>query len=1033
MYNTTLFTELFRLLRLKCFSCHRLRIAASRGRLLKVKLMLLDCGRLEDAMSLDARLAARENAVEELVAAAAGSKRGKDAESVELELARQDKILHDLEIDCIALRGADAGCGIAAGAGEFSHHVRSFRASAVAEYFASCPTKSCANCGALALGIKKDGYSKIFLKSLSAKAAVAMEDAGIRYRSATGILRARVIAAEARARAATRRKARSQAEMADGDEGTAEEDIEAEVEAAANAESHRIAMAAAATAAEQGDGEESSIRFIAATEVAAHMQLLWEADAAILRRVFMPRRRESGAGSSIEPEISDGWRSFFFTVLAVPPSRFRPMTRLGESQFEHPQNSYFGKIMKLSDRLRDLGAAGGTAAGVDLKAALSTWMALQDAVNGLMDSARAAKSSGVEPPNGIRQVLEKKEGLFRQNMMGKRVNFAARTVISPDPYLRVDQVGVPLHFAINLHFRQGVTEWNYASLAAAVRNGSKKWPGATHVEDEMGNVTDLSLCNEAKRDAIARSLLVPLTGSETHATTAGGVSNVSDPSDVDRPAAIAAAAAGGLKGTGRKHVYRHLFDDDIVLMNRQPTLHKPSVMAHRARVMKNWSTQQILRFHYANCKSYNADFDGDEMNMHLPQDHVARSEAYHIAATSNQYLSATGGTPLRGLIQDHNAVSAIFTARDTFFTRDLFCQMLFSGLQALPSFAIGGGSGGFGAGAAAQVFDITVPTPALMKPRMLWTGKQVISSLLDALTAHLPQNARSLCIDGKAKVSDGVWGQGGGRKDVLPVGDSTVTVRKNELLTGVLDKNSLGNTSYGLIHAVYEILGPEAAATLLSVLGRLLTTYEQVYAQTCGVGDLGLNPAAEAQRSKLITSGTAAGVAAAAKHCGAQSDDATAGSAGSNLGENVDELRLSLKSKLRGGAAGADSTGAAAVAAGVAIDNVVKSAMAQSHSAIIDACLPFGLAKPFPANQFSLMVTTGSKGSQINHAMIAVGLGQQELEGRRVPFTPAGKTLPCFPAFDATPRSGGYIADRFLTGLRPQEYFYHWFVHGLMG
>lgn len=71
------------------------------------------------------------------------------------------------------------------------------------------------------------------------------------------------------------------------------------------------------------------------------------------------------------------------------------------------------------------------------------------------------------------------------------------------------------------------------------------------------------------------------------------------------------------------------------------------------------------------------------------------------------------------------------------------------------------------------------------------------------------------------------------------------------------------------------------------------------------------------------------------------------------------------------------------------------------------------------------MVASGAKGSMVNHAMIAVGLGQQELEGKRVPTMSSGKTLPCFPAWDPSPRAGGYVADRFLTGLRPAEYFFH--------
>ena len=84
------------------------------------------------------------------------------------------------------------------------------------------------------------------------------------------------------------------------------------------------------------------------------------------------------------------------------------------------------------------------------------------------------------------------------------------------------------------------------------------------------------------------------------------------------------------------------------MANRQPTLHKPSMMAHVVRVLPG---EKTLRMHYANCNTYNADFDGDEMNVHFPQSELARSEAYNIANTNNQYLVPTSGKPLRGLIQ----------------------------------------------------------------------------------------------------------------------------------------------------------------------------------------------------------------------------------------------------------------------------------------------------------------------------------------------------------------------------------------------
>lgn len=124
---------------------------------------------------------------------------------------------------------------------------------------------------------------------------------------------------------------------------------------------------------------------------------------------------------------------------------------MGGGTYEHPQNTHLSNIITHNDELIKCGLAppaeGDTAASVapstavNLRRAITTWMSLQNHVNGLMDSARMDNLRGAIPPPGVRQLLERKEGLFRMNMMGKRLNYAARSVISPDPYLRTDQVG----------------------------------------------------------------------------------------------------------------------------------------------------------------------------------------------------------------------------------------------------------------------------------------------------------------------------------------------------------------------------------------------------------------------------------------------------------------------------------------------------------------------------------------------------------------------------------------------------------------
>jgi DNA-directed RNA polymerase I subunit RPA1 len=134
------------------------------------------------------------------------------------------------------------------------------------------------------------------------------------------------------------------------------------------------------------------------------------------------------------------------------------------------------------------------------------WSRLQGAVNVVMDSSQEKRKV---MPNGIKQILEKKEGLFRMNMMGKRVDYAARSVISPDPYINMDEIGIPMVFATKLTYPQPVTAWNVKTLRQAVINGPLVHPGATHVQMEDGAVVMLQPHRPAQRLALARQLLTP--------------------------------------------------------------------------------------------------------------------------------------------------------------------------------------------------------------------------------------------------------------------------------------------------------------------------------------------------------------------------------------------------------------------------------------------------------------------------------------------------------------------------------------------
>ena len=251
----------------------------------------------------------------------------------------------------------------------------------------------------------------------------------------------------------------------------------------------------------------------------------------------------------------------------------------------------------------------------------TVWKDLQQHVDHVLDRDMNKSSSKSGNTWGFKQVIERKQGLFRMNMMGKRVNFAARTVITPDPNLSIDEIGLPEVFAKKLTYRTAVTNWNVQELRQAVINGPDVHPGAVYIEAESGQRTLVPSGNQSARiqmrEAMAKTLLTA-----NHSDKDGGV----------------------------KYVHRHLKNGDAMLLNRQPTLHKPSIMSHRARVLKG---HKVMRLHYAICKSYNADFDGDEMNAHYPQNEVARSEAYNIVNVCKQYLVPKDGSPLQGLIQDH--------------------------------------------------------------------------------------------------------------------------------------------------------------------------------------------------------------------------------------------------------------------------------------------------------------------------------------------------------------------------------------------
>lgn len=265
-----------------------------------------------------------------------------------------------------------------------------------------------------------------------------------------------------------------------------------------------------------------------------------------------------------------------------------------------------------------------------------------------------------------------------------------------------------------------------------------------------------------------------------------------------------------------------------------------------------------------------------------------------------------------------------------------------------------------------------------------------------------------LTFSGKTKVPADYWGS----KDS---GEGEMLFRKGYLVTGILDKNQFAK--YGLVHAVQELYGNVAAGQLLNAFSRLFTHYLQWFGLTCGYDDLLLLSDAEQRRAKLLSSAEAIAIGASAEFVGQQLPGGLVANARTRQADLVDAEEPVVTALAERYRSNADT--------GKAHDMKGSGVMHKLSSQVVGTCLPAGQAKAFPRNCLSLMTVTGAKGSMVNFSQISCLLGQQELEGRRPPRMSSGKTLPCFRPFDAGARSCGFVGDRFLTGLRPQEYYFH--------
>jgi DNA-directed RNA polymerase subunit A' len=417
------------------------------------------------------------------------------------------------------------------------------------------------------------------------------------------------------------------------------------------------------------------------------------------------------------------------TVLPVPPVTMRPSITLESGQRSEDDLTHkLVDIIRINQRFQENREAGAPQLIIE-----DLWELLQYHVTTFLDNTVSgvppARHRSGRPLKTLSQRLKGKEGRFRGSLSGKRVNFSARTVISPDPNLSINEVGVPMDIAMELSVRMIANPRNMEVIRDYVRRGPDRHPGVNYVTRADGRrvkVTDKNASEVAEQ--------------------------------ID---------------TGWQ-IDRQLSDGDIVLFNRQPSLHRMSIMSHRVKVMP----YKTFRLNPAVCPPYNADFDGDEMNLHVPQTEEARAEAEILMRVQENILSPRFGGPIIGGIHDYVTGAFLLTHGEKPIDRRGVMELL-------------------------KKFDIPeLPPPkGVINGEPYWTGKQVFSVVLPkGLDLTFKADFCMNCDSCKAEGCEH---------------DAYVIIRDGELLLGTIDAEAVGAFKGKITDRVIKEYSPSVASTFL--------------------------------------------------------------------------------------------------------------------------------------------------------------------------------------------------------------------------
>ena len=452
---------------------------------------------------------------------------------------------------------------------------------------------------------------------------------------------------------------------------------------------------------------------------------------------------------------------FIWQYFPTSPVCIRPSVPQDGATTEDDLTSKISDIVHINTLLGE-----GIVTGQPVGTIMEQWDFLQLQLAMIINS----DAPGVQPAHsfpvtirGYCQRLKGKQGRFRGNLSGKRVDFSGRTVISPDPNLGINQVAIPELVAKNLTYPERTSRYNINILRERVRNGPNKWPGANYIW---------------KKDTDIKQYL-----------KYGRLSVHADNLKI-----------GDI-------VERHLIDGDIVLFNRQPSLHKLSILCHYVKVRP----YRTFRLNECVCNPYNADFDGDEMNLHVPQTEEARTEAIELMGVKHNLATPKNGEPIIAAIQDFITASYLLSNKDKFYDRKSFtniCMYMVDGNM-----------------------QIDLPPPAILKPATLWTGKQVFNVMMRPnKDCEVRVNLDAACRQFRAK--EGVAHD-------LNENDSWLCIRNSEIMCGIMDKSTIGSGKKdSVFYVIMRDFGPDAAVQAMNRMAKLSARWLTEQGFSIGIGDV---------------------------------------------------------------------------------------------------------------------------------------------------------------------------------------------------